>query len=51
RRFVSYNIINQHNLKFFIQIPVGLALAHIIGQQFRQSDAARNRKSNWKCRL
>ncbi|CAF1054237.1 unnamed protein product [Rotaria sordida] len=51
RRFINNNIINRHNIKFFIRILVGLALAHIIGQQFRLSNATPNRKSNWKYRL
>ncbi|CAF4376771.1 unnamed protein product [Rotaria sp. Silwood2] len=51
RRFVGHNIVNRHNVKFFIRILVGLALAHIIGRQFQPSDAAPNRKSNWKYQL
>jgi hypothetical protein len=43
--------VNRHSVKFFIRILVGLALAHIVGQQFRPSDAApRSTKSNWKHR-
>lgn len=44
-------LINRYNVKLFIRIFVGLALAHIIGQQFRLSNAAPNRKTNWKQRL
>jgi len=47
RRF----IINRYNVKFFIRILVGLALAHIIGHQFQLSHASPNRKANWKHRL
>ncbi|CAF4435312.1 unnamed protein product, partial [Adineta steineri] len=43
--------VNRHNVKFFIRILVGLALAHIIGQQFRPSDATPNRKPYGKYRL
>ncbi len=51
QRFVGSNIVNRHNVKFFIRILVGLALAHFIGQRFRPSDAApSNSKSNWKNR-
>ncbi|CAF3642731.1 unnamed protein product [Rotaria sp. Silwood1] len=51
RRFIRNNIINRHNVKFFIRILVSLTLAHIIGQQFRLSHAASYTKSNWKNRL
>jgi hypothetical protein len=47
RRF----IINRYNVKFFIRILVGLALAHFIGHQFQPSNASPNRKANWKYRL
>ncbi|CAF3977014.1 unnamed protein product [Adineta steineri] len=43
--------VNRHNVKFFIRILVGLALAHVIGQQFRPSDATPNRKPYGKYRL
>jgi hypothetical protein len=51
RRFAASHFINRHNVKFFIRILVGVALAHFIGQRFRPSDAAPNSlKSNWKNR-
>jgi hypothetical protein len=50
QRLVNNNILNRHNVKYFIRILVGLALAHIIGHQFRSSDAAPNNKSSWKHR-
>jgi hypothetical protein len=51
RQFAGSHFINRHNVKFFIRILVGLALAHFIGQRFRPSDAAPNiLKSNWKNR-
>ncbi len=43
--------INRYRVKFFIRILIGLALAHIIGHQFRPSNASPNRKANWKQRL
>ncbi|CAF3436497.1 unnamed protein product [Rotaria sp. Silwood1] len=47
----NHQIVNRHNVKFFIRICVGLALAHIIGQRFRPSNAApSSTKSNWKYR-
>ncbi len=51
QRFAGSHIVNRHNVKFFIRILVGLALAHIIGQRFRPSNAApSSTKSNWKHR-
>ncbi|CAF1423025.1 unnamed protein product [Rotaria magnacalcarata] len=50
KRSVKDQIINRHNVKFFIRILVGLALAHFIGHQFRLSDAAPNRKFSLKNR-
>jgi len=50
RRFAGNHFINRYNVKFFIRILVGLALAHFIGQRFRPSDAAPSPKSNWKNR-
>jgi len=51
QRFAGSHFVNRHNVKFFIRILVGLALAHFIGQRFRPSDAApSNTKSNWKNR-
>jgi hypothetical protein len=48
---VTSRIINRYNVKLFIRILVGLALAHVIGQRFRPSDAApSSTKSNWKHR-
>lgn len=44
-------VINRSNVKFFIRILVGLALAHIIGHQFQLSNASPNRKANWKYRI
>ena len=51
KKLVGGNILNRHNVKYFLRILVGLALAHIIGHQFRSSDAAPNNKSSWKHRL
>ncbi len=51
QRFAGSHIVNRHNVKFFIRILVGLALAHFIGQRFRPINAAPNSpKSNWKNR-
>jgi hypothetical protein len=51
QRFAGSHLVNRHNVKLFIQILVGLALAHFIGQRFRPSDAApSSTKSNWKHR-
>ena len=51
QRFAGSHFVNRHNVKFFIRILVGLALAHIIGQRFRPSHAApSSTKSNWKHR-
>jgi hypothetical protein len=50
QRFAGSHFVNRHNVKFFIRILVGLALAHFIGQRFRPSHAAPSTKSNWKHR-
>lgn len=51
QRYTGNHIVNRHSVKFFIRICVGLALAHIIGQRFRPSNAAPSvTKSNWKYR-
>ncbi|CAF2075625.1 unnamed protein product [Rotaria magnacalcarata] len=51
QRPAGNHIVNRHNVKLFIRICVGLALAHIVGQRFRPSNAAPSvTKSNWKYR-
>ena len=51
QRSAGSHIVNRHNVKLFIRILVGLALAHFVGQRFRPSNAApSSTKSNWKNR-
>jgi hypothetical protein len=49
----THQLINRCNVKFFIRCLLGLALAHIIGQQFRTSHAtvSSHRKSHGKSRI
>ena len=51
QRPAGNHIVNRHNVKFFIRILVGLALAHIVGQRFQPSNAApSSTRSNWRHR-
>lgn len=51
QRSIRHVLLNRRHVKLAIRILVGLALAHVIGQRFRPSDAApTSPKSHWRNR-